>query len=86
MCFTHLDLGGTAISDDGLVYLRKLQRLWLLKLDGTAVTDSGLRYLGPLHNLESVFVRGTHITDAGITAFNRSYPRVHIHNGPVTGK
>ncbi|HET6884344.1 MAG TPA: M56 family metallopeptidase [Pirellulales bacterium] len=71
----HLDLSGTAVSDQGVSHLRRLEKLEWLDLSGTAVTDKGLAALTNLKNLEIVSFDGTPITDAGV-AYLAKLPRL----------
>lgn len=61
-----LDLGGTAITDDGLTHLTALPNLTRLHLPRTAVTDAGLPALAGLQELELLNLYGTTVTDAGL--------------------
>jgi hypothetical protein len=58
--------GGTKVTDDGLVHLRKLIQLRHLHLDNTGVTDAGLKDLGALIYLRGLDLNGNHITDDGL--------------------
>ncbi len=62
----RLDLGGTAITDDGIIGLTRFPNLRRLKVERTAVTDSGLRALLRLHVLEHLDCSETAVTDASI--------------------
>ena len=62
-----LNLGGTQVTDAGLVrLLPRLVNLWKLSLDRTSITDRALAPLEKLTRLESVNVYGTAVTDAGL--------------------
>lgn len=62
-----LDLGGTAVTDAGLLQtLPRLVNLWRLSLDRTAITDRSLQPLASLARLESINVYGTTVGDAGL--------------------
>jgi uncharacterized membrane protein len=71
----RLDLGGTAITDAGLVQVRKMDALRRLQLDATAITDAGLVHLEPLTQLESLNLHTTAVTDAGLEPL-RALPRL----------
>lgn len=71
----HLDLGGTAITDAGLVYLQEMNELRRLQLDATAISDTGLLHLEPLVRLESLSLHTTAISDAGLESL-RILPRL----------
>jgi uncharacterized membrane protein/mono/diheme cytochrome c family protein/YHS domain-containing protein len=61
-----LDLGGTAVTDTGLVQLASMPNLSRLHLERTHITDSGLANLASLHQLEYLNLYGTEVTDAGL--------------------
>ena len=61
-----LDLGGTAVTDPGLVALGPMHHLARLHLDQSQVTDAGLYSLKGLRSLEYLNLRGTAITDTGL--------------------
>lgn len=63
----HLDLGGTGITDVGLMALEDMAALRRLRLDATAVTDAGMMALRPLRQLTSLNLHTTGITDEGIS-------------------
>ncbi len=64
-----LDLGGTAVTDAGLVeVLPALVNLWKLSLDRTAVTDATLGALAGLQRLETVNLYATQVSDEGIAS------------------
>jgi hypothetical protein len=65
---TWLDLGGTSVTDAGLVQVSSMHWIERLHLDGTAVTDSGLAYLSRLKHLRYLNLRGTAVTDKGLPA------------------
>jgi hypothetical protein len=62
----RLDLGGTRISDTGLVQLAAMPNLKRLHLERTDVTDAGLAHLKSLANLEYLNLHHTEITDHGL--------------------
>jgi len=63
---TSLKLNGsTAITDDGLQHLARLQRLRHLDLGGCRVSDRGLAVLSQLPELRSVSLSWTGVTDEG---------------------
>jgi len=61
-----LDLGGTQVTDAGMVYLKALASLTSLDLMGTQVTDAGLVHLKALSLLKSLSLWETQVTDAGL--------------------
>ncbi|MGD9680176.1 MAG: protein kinase [Candidatus Obscuribacterales bacterium] len=62
-----LYLGGTLISDAGLVDLASHMRsLSILRLPDTRVSDSGIKNIGLLKDLTELDLRGCNITDGGL--------------------
>ncbi len=62
----HLNLRGTAITDDMLAQLAGCTSLIRLHLEKTKITDKGLAHLKGLVNLEYLNLYGTEVTDAGL--------------------
>lgn len=63
-----LDLGETAVTDEGLGSVAAMKNLRRLNLDRTRITDEGLKNLAGLKQLEYLNVHTTAVTDAGIAA------------------
>ena len=64
---TDLWLGGTDITDAGLVQLKGITSLKLLTLDSDMhITDAGLEHLKGLANLERLSLEASYITDTGL--------------------
>ncbi|MBZ0189556.1 MAG: hypothetical protein K8F91_25140 [Candidatus Obscuribacterales bacterium] len=61
-----LSLVETAVTDQGLKELGKINSLRFLDLSATDITDRGLPYLRPLSSLSDIHLTATHITDNGI--------------------
>lgn len=61
-----LDLGGTAVTDDGLRHLAKFPNLTRLYLQRTAITDPALAYVARLQQLEYLNLHGTPISSVGL--------------------
>ena len=61
-----LDLGGTKITDAGMVHLTGLKNLRDLVLWDTEITDAGLDQLKGLKRLEILNLNGTKVTSSGI--------------------
>ena len=59
----ELDLGGTLISEPGLVSLRELLALEHLTLAHTGVTDFGLLHLRDLNTLQCLELAATNISE-----------------------
>ena len=69
-------IGGTKVTDAGLVYLKRFPQLKKLSLFQKQVTDSGIPYLRVLSNLEQLLISGTKITDAGAKELQRALPKL----------
>lgn len=61
----------TGISDDGMVYLKKLVSLERLGISRTKITDAGLAHIAALPNLQYLSANSTAITDAGIESIKK---------------
>ena len=86
--FPHLsglELGGTAMTDQGLRHVKKLRSLETLTLVGTDVTDEGLAELMGLKNLRALDVRGTRVTASGANVLRRFLPELEVRFGPLPG-
>jgi hypothetical protein len=59
-------LGGTALTDDGLVHVKALPKVHELNLKDTQVTDAGLANLAALATLKRLHLEKTKVTDAGL--------------------
>ncbi len=81
-----LVLGGTQISDAGLVPLRGLKQLLLLNLNDTQVTDAGLVHLHGLTRLQYLSLDNTRVTDAGLVHLQglTQLKTLSLANTPVT--
>jgi len=64
----HLDLGGTGVTDRGLVVLRDLPSLKSIGLWWTGVTDDGVQHLSHCHDLERANLGGTRTGDGALRA------------------
>lgn len=62
----HVDIGGTRLTERGLVHLRSLPSLQHIGLRGTRVTDEGLACLRRLPSLRHLDMSGTGIGDEGL--------------------
>ena len=62
----ELALGGSKLTDAGLVHLKGATSLTCLGLDGTTVTDQGLENLKGLVNLDCLHLDRTVVSDAGL--------------------
>lgn len=67
----RLDLGGTGVTDAGMVHVALMTELRRLRLDDTAITNDGLAALSPLKRLASLNLHSTGITDAAMDSLTQ---------------
>jgi len=72
-------LGGTKITDTGLVHIQGLTSLQSVSLERTAVTDKGLTYLKPLTALRELFLKQSNITIDGYMDLKGLLPDCQIY-------
>ncbi len=58
---THVDIGSTAITDEGLRILHELSQLRCVSLAGAEITGTGMDYLPP--NVEELYLSDTYCDD-----------------------
>lgn len=63
---TIVQLGGTAITDDGLAALKDKASVEMLYLDRCDITDKGLEHLSGLTNLQVLVMENTLVTGEGL--------------------
>lgn len=63
---SELWLENTAVTDDDLTFIGRIERLRWLILSGTRITDAGLTNLLPLKKLETLWLERLPITDEGV--------------------
>lgn len=82
----RLDLGGSKITDAGLVHIGQLVNLRRLDLSRTAVTDAGIREIARLRQLEYLNLYGTKITDASLEPLKQieSLRKIYLWQTAVT--
>ena len=66
-----LDLHGTAVRDEGIVFLAGLRGLRRLDLQGTSITDAAVETLEKLAGLESLNLYRTKISNAGLARLSK---------------
>jgi hypothetical protein len=59
-------LGGTGLTDDGLVHVKALPKVYELNLKDTQITDAGLAHLAQLATLTRLHLEKTKVTDEGL--------------------
>ncbi len=81
-----LDLGSSALTDQGAAMLDRFTGLKVLKLNQTAITDASLPTIAKLDHLRILNLYGTAVTDAGIEALfgKASLKKVYLWNTQVT--
>lgn len=81
-----LDLGGTAVTDEGVAGLARFPALRRLQLQRTQVTDACIASLQPLGALEVLNLFGTKVTDAAVPALEKlpALKRVYLWQTQVT--
>jgi hypothetical protein len=86
--YKSLNLSGTDVTDEELVYLDRLDGPFGLKLANTKVTDLGVAHLANLSNLCALDLSGTRITDASILHLTklRDLCRLNLAGTCVTDK
>ena len=73
-------LGGTQISDAGLVYLKGLTELDLLNIFGTQVTDVDLVHFKAMTNIQTLFLTDTNLTAAAFADLQKALPYSSIND------
>jgi Leucine-rich repeat (LRR) protein len=66
-----LDLHGTAVRDEGIVFLAGLKGLRRLDLQGTSITDAAVETIEKLVGLESLNLYRTKISNAGLARLSK---------------
>jgi len=66
------------ITNAGLVHLKALTSLEILRLDNTQITDEGLEHLKGLTSLKDLNLHGTNVTPTGITELKHALPNCSI--------
>ena len=69
-------MGGTRVTDAGLVHLRRLTDLRKLSVFDTAVGDAGLEHLAALPVLETVLTGRSKVTPEGQSALRARRPGI----------
>jgi len=73
-----LTLGGTKITDAGLVNLKRWASLRSLLLQNTMITDAGLNDLKRLSGLTYLDISGTQTTDKAVEDLKQALPKCKI--------
>jgi uncharacterized membrane protein len=80
------ELAGTAIDDEGILYLREFKNLERLSLERTAITGSSLKSLAGLAKLSTLNLNETALTDSGLgeVAALPNLRRLYVANSGVS--
>ena len=76
-----LHLENTAVTDQTLQHIGKLENLEYLNLYGTKVTDAGLENLKSLKKLKKLYVWQTGVTKAGADKLKEAVPGLYVNLG-----
>ncbi len=81
-----LDLGNSAVTDEGLAPLRDLKYLTRLHLENTGISDAALDHLAELQHLEYLNLHSTNVTDAGLARLKnlKNLKKLFLWQAPVT--
>ncbi len=75
----HVDLGGTAITDEDLISLDFPETLRSISLRDSTISDAGVQELIRGTNIEQIDLTNTQITDASLDALMK-LPRLYVGN------
>lgn len=73
-----LSISGSRITDEGLVYLKRLPEIESLDLSYSRITDNGLKRLEELKQLQSLNLANTQVTDTGVAGLQKALPGLRI--------
>jgi hypothetical protein len=73
-----LSLGGTQVTDEGLIHIKMMTGLKKLSLYNTQITDAGLSHLRGATQLESLDLVSTRVTDHGCEELQAALPNLEI--------
>src|SRR6185436_16366212 len=81
----ELYLKETAITDRGLLAIRKLPQVWSLILDDTAVSDEGCAALAEMQQLSRLSLNRTRVTGHGVAKLrDNEHFSVYLEGTPAT--
>ena len=69
-------IGGTRVTDAGIVHLTRFKELKKLSLFQTQLSDAGIPELKRLTKLETLLIGGSRISDAGAKELQLTLPRL----------
>ena len=81
-----LDIGGSQITDEGMIHLSEFNNLERIHLENTAITDEGIKSLVSLKELAYLNLHGTNVSDKSLNPISQieSLKSVYIWNTNVT--
>ena len=83
-----LDIGGSQITDEGMIHLSAFNKLERIHLENTGITDNAIESLVSLKELRYLNLHGTNISDASLETIAqiKSLKSLYIWNTNVTAK
>jgi Leucine-rich repeat (LRR) protein len=75
---SRLDLSGSQITGDGLVYLLHCSKLEFLSLSKTRIADGSLPYLFKLKQLKELLIVDTELSSEGCEKLRLALPDTHV--------
>jgi hypothetical protein len=81
----ELYLKGTAVTDRGLLAIRKLPQVWSLVLDDTCVSDEGCAALAELPHLSLLSLNRTRVAGHGLASLrDNEHFSIYLESTPAT--
>ncbi len=81
----ELYLKETAITDKGLMAIRKLPQIWSLVLDDTSVSDDGVSALGEMPKLKLLMLNRTSVVGHGLASLpDNEFIDIYLEGTPAT--
>ncbi|MCI0358520.1 MAG: hypothetical protein L0211_08560 [Planctomycetaceae bacterium] len=74
----ELHVGGTSVTDGGLVQIARLRHLTVLDLSSTRVTSSGIRQLAACTELRELDLSGTDVDEPDVERLKQAIPHCEI--------
>ena len=76
--FEVLEIWGAAITDDGLAYLRDLDRLQWLRIESPKITDKGIQHLRQIPSLRTLSLHCESVTPDALAELQRALPHLEV--------
>jgi hypothetical protein len=77
--FKILEIPGADITDDGLAYLRDLDRLQWLTIHSPKITDKGIQHLHKIPSLRKLSVHCDSVTPDALAELQRALPGLEVN-------